>query len=189
MTVRIPEWTAEGTLPPLDAASPTSRNRSPYPVTLYDLVVRFSTSPARVAILQGYLKHRSALHANGYRSGFQWLDGSFLEDVETLEARPPGDIDVVTFMQAPVAASPTAEDVEALDHGLAKRRFSVDSYFVELDAVPPGEIVLWSAYWYSLWGHRRNHAWKGFLQVDLRPDEDVSATRWLTENAAPGVQP
>lgn len=32
-----------------------------------------------------------------------------------------------------------------------------------------------SAYWYSVWSHRRNQLWKGFVQVDLAPGEDTFA--------------
>jgi hypothetical protein len=189
MPVRIPDWTAEGVLPPLDVANPTSAHRAPYTVSLYDLVVRFGTSPERRAILDGYLRYRAALHANGYQAGFQWLDGSFMEDVETLEGRPPRDIDVVSFVLSPVTANPAPEDLDALDHAPAKARFSVDSYFVELDALPPHDLTSWTAYWYSMWAHRRNLAWKGFLQVELRPDEDAVARGWLAQNASSGVRP
>ena len=189
MPVRIPDWTAEGVLPPLDVGNPTGTNRAPYPVSLYDLVVRFATTPERCQILDGYLRHRAALHANGYQAGFQWLDGSFMEDVETLERRPPGDIDVVSFVQAPAAANPAPGDLDALDHAAAKTRFKVDSYFVELEAVAPNEVAFWSAYWYSMWAHRRNLAWKGFLQVDLGSGEDAAARHWLAQNAGSGAHP
>jgi hypothetical protein len=189
MPVQIPDWTAEGVLPPLDRGNPTSPHRAPYPVSLYDLVVRFGTSPERRAILDGYLRYRAALHAIGYQAGFQWLDGSFMEDVETLEGRPPRDMDVVSFVLSPVAATPAPADMAALDHAAAKARFRVDSYFVELEAVAPREVAFWAAYWYSMWAHRRNQAWKGFLQVELRPDEDASARHWLAQNANSGAQP
>jgi hypothetical protein len=189
MHVRIPDWTAEGWLPPLDVGNPTGTNRAPYPVSLYDLVVRFGTTPDRCGILDGYLRHRAALHANGYLAGFQWLDGSFMEDVETLQGRPPRDMDVVSFVHAPGVADPASGDQDALDHAAAKARFRVDSYFVELEAVPPREVAFWSAYWYSMWAHRRNLAWKGFLQVDLRPDDDAMARHWLAQNVVLGAHP
>lgn len=189
MLVQIPQWTAEGVLPPMDAANPTSTTRAPYPVSLYDVVARFATSPARCAILDGYLRHRAALHALGYRVGFQWLDGSFMEDVETREARTPNDIDVVTFLDAPGAGVPGPGDDDALDHAASKRRFKVDSYLIELDQTPPRELAFWSAYWYSVWAHRRNQVWKGFLQVDLAPGEDAAARHWLTQNPGSGMQP
>lgn len=189
MPVPIPAWTAEGVLPPLDLVNPTSPHRAPYEVALYDLVVRFGTSPARLAILDGYLRYRAALHASGFLAGFQWLDGSFMEDVEAQEGRPPNDIDVVSFVETPVAANPSPEDLEAFDHPLAKARYSVDSYFVELYAVTPRSLAEWSAYWYSMWAHRRNLAWKGFLQVDLQPADDAMARDWLAQNMALGAHP
>lgn len=30
------------------------------------------------------------------------------------------------------------------------------------------------AYWYSLWSHRRDDSWKGFVQVDLDPEQDAA---------------
>lgn len=189
MLVQIPQWTAAGVLPPVDTANPTSSHRAPYPVSLCDVVARFATSPARCAVLDGYLRHRAALHALGYQVGFQWLDGSFMEDVETLEARAPNDIDVVSFLDARGIGNPGPDDHDALDHPIAKKKFRVDSYLVELDQTPPGELVFWSAYWYSVWAHRRNFVWKGFLQVDLDPAEDAAAKHWLAQNAGSGVQP
>lgn len=188
-TVPIPPWTAEGVLPPLDEANPVSPTRAPYPVSLTDLVAHFATSPQRCAVLKGLLAYRAALHANGYVAGFQWLDGSFMEDVETVAARAPRDIDVVSFVHAPQPATPTPADSEVLDHDLAKARFLVDGYFLELDAVPPREISFLSAYWYSLWAHRRNRVWKGFLQIELRPDDDAVAAAWLAQNAVAGAAP
>lgn len=185
----IPPWTAEGVLPPLDEASPVAASRSPYPVSLADLVARFATSPERYAVLRGFLDYRAALRASGYVDGFQWLDGSFMEDVETIEHRAPRDLDVVSFVHAQQFATPTPAQAEALDHDLAKARYLVDGYFVELDVLPPREISSWSAYWYSVWAHRRNKAWKGFLQVELRPDEDAIAAALLAQNAAHGVGP
>lgn len=112
-----------------------------------------------------------------------------MEDVETLEARAPRDLDVVSFVHAPQPAAPTPVDSEALDHDLAKARLLVDGYFLALDAVPPREISFWSDYWYSLWAHRRNRVWKGFLQIELRPDDDAVAAAWLAQNAVAGAAP
>ena len=188
-TTAIPAWTAEGVLPPLDEANPLSPSRAPYPVSLADLVARFATSPQRCEVLAGFMAYRAALHANGYLAGFQWLDGSFMEDVETMQGRAPRDLDVVSFVSAPAPATPQAADLEALDHGLAKQRYQVDGYFVELDALPPRQLTDWSTYWYSLWAHRRNKVWKGFLQVELRPDDDAVASAWLAQNVSAGATP
>ena len=100
-SVPIPHWNAQGLIPPMDVASPVSANRSPYMVTLNDLVMRFGISIARCRILDGLLRYRAALHGLGVTRGFQWLDGSFLEHIEVLDSRPPNDIDVVTFFHLP----------------------------------------------------------------------------------------
>lgn len=71
--------------------------------TLLDVVMRFGTSGERRHVLQGWLAHRAALHHLGLVSGFQWIDGSFVEDVETLRGRAPNDVDVVSFVDAPAA--------------------------------------------------------------------------------------
>jgi hypothetical protein len=55
------------------------------------------TTPARLTILDGFLQFRQRLRAAGLAVGFQWLNGSFLQDVERFEGRDPGDLDVVTF--------------------------------------------------------------------------------------------
>lgn len=43
-TVAIPAWNALGLLPPIDAEAPASSKRSPYPVSLLDVVRRFAQS-------------------------------------------------------------------------------------------------------------------------------------------------
>jgi hypothetical protein len=180
-TVTIPTWNALGLLPPVDPISPTSSQRSPYRVTLLDVVMRFSMSSDRCRVLAGLLGYRNALHNIGICKGFQWLDGSFLEDVETLERRAPRDVDVVTFMHTPTNFAPSETDLAVLDHDNAKNRFQVDAYIVELDQVPPEQLVSYSAYWYSMWSHRRNQAWKGFLQIDLVATDDEQARQWLAQ--------
>ena len=106
-TAAIPAWDPQGLLPPIDVLNPTSVERSPYRVALTDVMVRFATSPERRQILRGWLGYRAALHGMGLTDGFQWLDGSFLEQVEMLERRPPQDMDVVTFLNPPVDFAPS----------------------------------------------------------------------------------
>lgn len=187
--VAIPNWNNQGLLPPVDVNSaPTSAVRSPYPVSLINVATRFATSPDRHRILQGLLGYRAALHALGLVEGFQWLDGSFTEDVETLENRAPNDIDVVSFVHTPSGFCPDPEALQALNSPASKANFNVDAYFVEMN-LPPAQLAAMSAYWYSLWAHRRNHVWKGFLQVDLAPVEDANALACLNQNRSTGVGP
>ena len=188
--VAIPDWNSLGLLPPVDPASPpTSRTRSPYLVSLKDVVMRFATTSERESVLQGFLNYRAALHALGLVAGFQWLDGSFMEDVETLEQRAPKDIDVVSFVHTPAEFRLDAAALQVLDHDSAKASFKVDAYFVELNRLPPDQLTTESAYWYSLLAHRRNHIWKGFLQINLAPSEDADALAWLNQNRSTGVDP
>ena len=55
---------------------------SPYDVTASEIVARFGTTPGRREILRGWLDHRAAMRVIGIDKGFQWLDGSFVEDKE-----------------------------------------------------------------------------------------------------------
>lgn len=149
--------------------------------------MRFSTSPERQAVLKGFLGYRAELQRLGLTEGFQWIDGSFLEDVETIERRSPRDIDVVSFFHT-AGARVSDEDAQIFDQAVAKARFNVDAYFVELDQIPPRELAFWSAYWYSMWSHRRTQAWKCFLQIELAPTEDAEAMDWLAQFDGTGGQ-
>ncbi len=190
MTMSIPAWDALGVLPPREEHDPTGLARSPYRASLVDIVDRFASSPERVAIIQGFLAYRAAMHRVGFLDGFQWLDGSFSEDVERVEGRAPRDIDVVSFVHLPAATSaPLADGDElAFDHEAAKDRFLVDGYFVEIDLLPARQVVEQSAYWYSMWSHRRARTWKGFVQVELAPMHDALATVALATRAATLVE-
>ncbi len=174
----IPKWTADGVLPPVDLADPTSDVRSPYRVALTDFVLRFASSAARMAIIDGFLGYRSELHAVGLTRGFQWIDGSFLENIETIRSRPPDDVDVVTFYQLPsgeTQASILARNPGVFDRDQLKARFSVDAFAQDLGS-PSKDLVWWSAYWYGVWSHQRSTlVWKGFVEVDLDPSQDASA--------------
>lgn len=188
----IPDWNSQGVLPPNNPLEPTSVERSPFVVSLTDIVLRFGTSPERKTVLSGFLAFRSALHAAGFVNGFQWIDGSFLENIELIERRAPKDVDVVTFFNLPPGQ--TQEEL-ARTHPrlftppLTKEDYHVDAYFVQLDSGTPESLVSQSAYWYSMWSHRRNEQWKGFLQIDLSPMDDAVAKANLDRLLDQGGQP
>ena len=184
--VAIPAWTASGVLPPIRSADSLSAERSPYAVSLTDCVLRFSDTRERRAVLDGYLRHRAALHAAGLVTGFQWLDGSFLEHVEQTEGRAPNDLDVVTFYRLPVGTSQA--QLAARLGPLARRdegtrRYRVDGYLVHL-GMAPERLARQSAYWYGVWSHRRSGLWKGFVEVDLSPTDDAIAGAMLLTRGA-----
>lgn len=188
-TVRIPDWNSQGVLPPIDPVDPTAAERSPYAVSLTDFVLHFGTTEKRQTILLGLLGFRAALHAAGLDHGFQWVDGSFLEDIETIENRAPADLDVVTFFHLPQREnqrSIASAHPELFNHADTKSRFHVDAFFVALDDNPPKSLVERSAYWYSVWSHRRNGQWKGYLHIDLSARDDAAAGAELRNAVAKG---
>ena len=184
----IPAWTAEGVLPPIHPGDPVSPDRSPYVVSLTDYVLHVGQTPERRTILEGLLRYRAAWHAAGVTRGLQWIDGSFLENVETIEGRPPNDVDVVTFFQLPDGDSQAAllgRAPDLFEETAVKAAYHVDGYWVSLGS-PPERLLHRSAYWYSMWSHRRNQTWKGFVEIDLSPFEDAAAAASLvTEGGRP----
>ena len=116
-------------------------------MSLTDLILRFNTSPERGVILDGLLRFCTALHAVGLVDGFQWPTASFLEDIETLESRPPDDVDVVSFFHLPVGrtqAAVVALNPDLFDRRQRKATYHVDSYVQSLAAPsePPFDPAL-----------------------------------------------
>src|SRR5882762_8182317 len=96
----IPDWNASGVLPPYLGSPTIASHVSPYPTTAKELCAKLGFSADRRIILRGWLKLRDLLRTLGHDSGFQWVNGSFMEDSENRRGRPPGDIDVVSFLPA-----------------------------------------------------------------------------------------
>ena len=178
----IPEWNRDSALPHIlpgvDAGSPSSR--SPYKVSPLELVDRFATSPIRSEILRGFFDYRAALNSLGIESGFQWINGSFVENVEF-----PGDIDVVTFYYPP--NTHISEYIHIFDTKSAKAAYRVDAYGIELATPLNPERVRLISYWHSMWSYRRNDLQpKGFLWMDL--GDDAIARQALDEIMSRGVR-
>lgn len=189
----IPEWNMAGVLPPIypggEGASP---NRSPYKTDLYQIVDRLAFSQERINILQGFLLFRAELNRLGIETGFQWIDGSFLEKVEDLESRSPNDIDVVTFFELPGGETQKSlweKKPELFESSKTKSEFSVDAYFHILGK-PTDELEIRKiSYWHSLWSHRRDlNTWKGFIQVKLSQTDDKIAKDLLDSIQRSGVE-
>lgn len=191
MISTFPAWNKQGIVPPIpaDPQLATGRPRSPYGVSLVEVVQRFSTSPQRIEILRGFLGYRAALHLAGLTQGFQWLDGSFLEDKERMRGEDPGDIDVATFFHLATGANQTllvTNDPLTFgpDGQVRKAHYHVDAFLIALEISPtrtPERLVASSHYWYGVFSHsRRDFLWKGFLQVDLSSGDDAGANALLT---------
>lgn len=93
----IPDFDHNNVLPPYIGNATNPNNMSPYPCDIMEFCQHFATSPARIAILKGYVRFRLSCVANGI-TGHQWIDGSFVENIEVSESRDPHDMDVVTLM-------------------------------------------------------------------------------------------
>lgn len=186
---QIPAWTAEGLVPPIRPGAPGhSLDRSPYVATSLDVVERFATNSERCGILNGWLQYRQALYESGVVSGFQWLDGSFLENLESdTPPRSPGDVDVVTFFALPEGLSQVEYSVrfpDLFEPGAMKAAYGVDAYGIVLGQAMNKRRVNQVSYWYSLWSHRReDFHWKGFIQVDLELDGDDDARARLSQSS------
>ena len=181
VTGQIPNWSPRGFLPPVPSETAAPLNRSPYQASLVNFVLRFGNTKPRRKIVSGFLEFRGALQTMGLVNGFQWIDGSFVEDIETVERRAPGDIDVVTFFHLPDDSDQATlhqQSPRLFQPEATIEDFGVDAYFVQLNAVPES-LVARSAYWYSLWSHRRDGQWKGYLQIDLSSADDQAAKAQL----------
>jgi hypothetical protein len=149
------------------------------------VVSRFGTSAERAEILNGLLDYREALRAIGLGNGYQWLGGSFVEDVEANRSRPPKDIDLVTISYRPPIDSNAWEQVVHANSGLfnpmvTSQMYKCDAYFVDLN-IPPHLIVSDTTYWFGLFSHQRDTSlWKGMLRVPLLSDDD-QARQFLVE--------
>lgn len=173
----IPDFDHNLVLPP-HLGDPTAQgDLSPYPCTTVELVDKFATSPERKAILQGFLDFRARLRSEGLISNaFQWIDGSFLENIELSANRPPADIDVVTVYwgyDIPFQTNLINSFPEFAYPSLAKSSYSVDHYPFDASSNPQ-ETVEYSRYWALLFSHNRQGVWKGMLRIDLDTQNDDS---------------
>ena len=184
LATTIPDWNTSGIIPPIrPGEAGHSPERSPYKTTLLEMIDRFGTSSARLAILEGYLDFRAALHGVGLSAGVQWLDGSFVEDKEARAGTAPADIDVVTFTYLPhgmTQAEILALNPPLFDHSHVKGTYKVDGYFQFLGRSSDERFVRQTSYWNSMWSHTRHQEWKGFLEVDLDPANDLDARNYLS---------
>ena len=170
----IPDWDASGLLPPFLDIPTSGEGRSPYHVGLIDMVLRFGDTADRRALLTGLLDYRAALHAAGVREGFQWINGSFVEDTMGHSNREPNDIDLVTFFHTP-AGQPQEALVYLFRPQATKSQYGVDAYAVVLNEDGFSYLVRLAAYWNGLWSHGRSRQWKGYLEIDLSDSEDAAA--------------
>jgi len=178
----IPNFDHNHVIPPHIGEPTSPTDLSPFPCDTLEFCKRFATSSERIEILKGYLAFRKKLNELGIVTGFQWLDGSFTEDVESREKRPPNDLDLVTFFGgiSPVMAKEIQKDfIEFIDSDLAKANYKLDHYIVDY-SYSPDVTVESTRYWVQLFSHNRLAVWKGMLRIELNtPSIDEEAIEFL----------
>ena len=181
-----------GFLPPVNIESPVDDKRSPYKVELSKFVALFSIacseyqSKHRIRLLRGFLEYRAELHKIGIVDGFHWVNGSFVTYKEKIVKQPPSDIDVFTLFRLPEGESQQSlekRNSELFDHDKSLALYGIDSYHLCIDVnTSLYNIIDQTNYWYGMWSHQKNtHVWKGFIQIDLSPQEDKEALACIND--------
>lgn len=178
----IPSFDHNNALPP-HLGDPRDRTHlSPYPCSILELCHHFSTSRQRIQILKNFVSFRQRMTSLGIVFGFQWLDGSFMENIEVSEGRSPNDLDVVTFFGGLSIADQTnirANFPEFANPVLAKTNYLLDHYPVDY-SFNPDVTVEQTRYWLQLFTHNRISIWKGMLRLSLNtPIDDKHALDYL----------
>lgn len=176
----IPAFNLSGVLPPFTGTNPTDRpGCSPYRIQTTELVNRFATTPERERLLTGLLDLRSGLTNLGITQGVQWIDGSFVENVEVLRGRAPADIDVVTLAARPIPDAAQwrqtiQRNLNIFDSQRAKDSFGCDHYFLDI-LKRPDLLVADTTYFFGLFAHQRvTSIWKGMLELPLTSDDHLA---------------
>lgn len=172
----IPDFDHNNVLPPHMGNPVARKDLSPYECTTVELCRKFGTTPARVDILRGLLAFRERMTNHGIISGFQWLNGSFTENIEASELRAPRDLDLVTFYgNIPMEDQNIwiVDFAEFTDSDLSREAYLLDHYAVDY-TFHPDITVEQTRYWLQLFSHNRLNVWKGILKVGLNtPQEDA----------------
>lgn len=171
----IPPFNHNFVIPPNVGNPAIIENVSPYICDIMEFCNHFSTSKERVRIMKGFVEFRLQLVQYGVIHGFQWIDGSFTENVEEREKRAPNDIDVVTFFKGiPNSAFPLIQNnfPEFISSKLSKQKYLVDHYPFQYDYKPELTVQM-TKYWCQLFSHNRKGVWKGILQLPLYEESDL----------------
>ena len=171
----IPSFDHNHVLPPHTGNPTSSTDVSPYEATIVEFCQIFATSQERIEILKGLVSFRLRMIDFGIIDGFQWLDGSFTENIEKSEGRPPNDIDIVTFykglsdLQQKNIIINFKEFVSPL---ISKKVYKLDHYPVDF-GYNPLQTVEATKYWIQLFCHNRKGVWKGMVKLPLSNDKAV----------------
>ncbi len=177
----IPDFAPNGALPPyIDRDATNPAKRSPFKADIYQLVNRFCTSAQRAKLLKGLNSYREHLFKGGFISGYQWVDGSFVEDVEVTRSRSPNDIDIVTLFNRPLKYQNNSalwvSDYSSNLHRMffetrnMKPQYKCDTFAIDLEAGSES-LVRDISYWGGLFSDIRGSTEKkGIVSIPLAID-------------------
>lgn len=177
----IPPFDHNNVLPPFLTSPSNPGDQSPYRCEILEFCQRFATSAERKEILKGFIQFRIDCNAYGIK-GIQWIDGSFVENVEISESRNPRDIDVVSLIllhdsteEARIMGFP-----EFVNSVLSKSKYHVDHYPMVIND-HPSRVIAYTKYWISLFCHNRKGVWKGMLEIPIYDtiDKDLEAMNFI----------
>lgn len=178
----IPDFDHNNVIPPHLGNPAVMTDLSPYPCNSLEICQKLGTTKERVEILKGLIVFRQRMMENGIVDGFQWLDGSFIENIEVTENRPPNDLDLVTFFGGLTIEEQKVKRtkfIEFFNPTLAKNNYKLDHYFVDYSFRPEVTIEM-TRYWIQLFTHNRLGVWKGILRLELNTAEiDQEALTYL----------
>ncbi|MGN7612591.1 DUF6932 family protein [Magnetococcales bacterium HHB-1] len=163
----IPDFNTQGLIPPYISKSKTGDTCSPYKVCIMNLVKRFAPiSSKRAYLLQGLLQFRAKLRQCGFLNGYQWIDGSFVENVEYCRERPPKDIDLVTFFCLSQLNAEGLKYSYGEKYNYIRGEYHCDTFWVNLE-LERADLIELVTFWFGFYSHTRTEQHKGLLQLDL----------------------
>lgn len=170
----LPPHRADGYLPDF-LAGPAAEGRSPFLVTAIHLVEIYGQTAKRREFLVGFFGYRDRLRRAGL-VGVQWLNGSFVGDVERRENRDPGDIDVVTWY----SSQRNQLELRTADPSLWNRDAIKAQHFVDAFPIcanqPPYLLLTMACYWHGMWSRSKKDSiptMKGYVALELS-DSDAA---------------
>lgn len=181
----IPEFIKSGVLPPyiFDSEDEDLNGKlSPYTCSSLKLCKRFGTTENRINILKKLLLFRKKMHKENIRIGFQWLYGSFVENIEVSQKREPKDLDIITFYRG-FSESGIQELKKTFPEYLSPKsslkKYNLDHSAFIMDISPEFTVELLMNSM-QLCTHTRKGEWKGILRLEINtPEEDETALNYL----------
>ncbi len=178
----IPQFDHNHVLPPHTGDPTNPRYLSPYSSSILEFCQRFATSSFRIDLLHHLIRFRQKMTLSGITKGFQWIDGSFTENIEVSQKRNPKDLDLITFYRDLTAIEEKHIEEnfpEFTDQKMSANMFKLDHYLVDYNFDPEYTITA-TRYWIQLFTHTRLDVWKGIIQLPLNtPEDDQLAIDYL----------